>query len=128
MREIKFRGYRSDGVGWIYGSLVINKNFLTSDESGTIKYKTAYLVYDSDRAYEVDEGSVGQFSGVCDVSGSNIYEGDIVRWIDSDGNERIDTVKWMNGGLCLCNNSYTVGSYRVSIIGNIVRGFFYTLS
>jgi len=64
MREIKFRGYRSDGVGWVYGSLVINKNFLTSDESGTIKYKTAYLVYDSGGAYEVDEGSVGQFSGV----------------------------------------------------------------
>ena len=119
-REMKFRGKSTDTGKWVYGFLSF---FYTAgrDENGLIFTDKARIYSPEDGCcYDVWAETVGQFTGLRDKNKEEIFEDDIVAWYDSDGNYRKDIVKWMNGGLCLCNSLYTVGNYReIEVIGNI---------
>lgn len=69
MRTIKFRGRRLDNREWIYGSLVI-----FHDWEGN---RRVQIVNDAGCIYEVNSATVGQYTGLKDKNGKEIYEGDI---------------------------------------------------
>ena len=117
-----FRGKRNDG-SWAIGYLADENKICVKAKPSDVPRHARHCT-EPNLAYAcVLPSTIGQCTGLKDVHGMLVFEGDIVQWVDSDGIQRTDTASWMNGGLCLCNSGYTVGSYGdLEIISNIHDG------
>lgn len=124
MREILFRGKRTDNGEWVYG--YVNETTVcgaSGSKIATVINKKPRKPYDDDW-WEIDPSTVGQYTGMDDRNDTKIFEGDIVEgnWLGEISRYQICYDKGLASFIGLRGIGYTTFTYDLDefeIIGNV---------
>lgn len=118
-REIKYRGLSAIDGEWVYGYYFLDQG--------------VNRINSGDKIHPVHKKSIGQFIGIIDKNGKEIYEGDydenydVVYWCDKRNGWSMKAYNFTNKEIIFCHCYNCKGNFELSelkrktivIIGNI---------